>query len=137
MHYCWTVEWSVRNQRMICVAEVVSPSWKQLLLGDGIHICGEKGDLHVEQQGHTLGFLPMYVCTSIPYISVHCIAMMVGFDQPTYAFDEDASTGQVCITFTGDLASTISPNIGLILVGETAEGVLFSVQILDERQVWH
>ncbi len=52
---------------------------------------------------------------------------MVGFDQSTYAFDEDTSTGQVCITFTGDLASTVSPNIGLILVHETAEGMLFSV----------
>ncbi len=61
------------------------------------------------------------------FISVHCIALTVGFDQSTYAFDEDASTGQVCITFTGDLASTVSPNLGLVLVEETAEGVWFSV----------
>ncbi len=58
---------------------------------------------------------------------------MVAFDQTTYAFEEDTSTGQVCITFTGDLASTISPNIGLILVGETAEGVL----ICAVQHVWH
>ncbi len=52
---------------------------------------------------------------------------MVGFDQSAYAFDEDTSTGQVCITFTGDLSSTASPNLGLILVEETAEGLLLSV----------
>ncbi len=61
------------------------------------------------------------------YISVHCIALMVGFDQSAYAFDEDTSTGQVCITYTGDLASTVSTNFGLILVEGTAEGVWISV----------
>ncbi len=65
----------------------------------------------------------IYISMSILCISVHCIALMVGFDQSTYAIDEDTSTGQVCITFTGDLASTVSPNLGLILVEETAEGV--------------
>ncbi len=62
---------------------------------------------------------------SILCISVHFIALMVGFDQSAYEFDEDASTGQVCITFTGDLASTVTSRLGLILVEETAEGTCF------------
>ncbi len=55
--------------------------------------------------------------------SMLCTALMVGFNQSAYAFDEDASTGQVCITVTGDLASTVSPNVRLMLVEKTAEGV--------------
>ncbi len=119
---CW-MDYRV-SQKPIhdCVAEVVMPS-------------GFGESSHVEQQGHNLDFLPCIYVSTVHLL--HCIALMVGFDQSTYAFDEDASTGQVCITFTGDLASTVSPNLGLILVGETAdaEGVLFSVEILDERQV--
>ncbi len=88
-----------------------------------VHICVDRKDLHVEQQGHELGYLHLY--TSILCISVHYAAFVVGFDQSAYAFNEAASTGQVCITFTGELAATLSLSLGLMLVEESADGTFF------------
>ncbi len=51
---------------------------------------------------------------------------MVGFNQSAYVFDEDASTGQVCITYTGELAPTVSLSLGLLLVEESADGTFFN-----------
>ncbi len=60
------------------------------------------------------------VCFSMLYA-----ALTVGFNESAYAFDEDASTGQVCITQTGELAATLSLSLGLTLVDESADGMLF------------
>ncbi len=51
--------------------------------------------------------------------------LMVGFNQSAYAFNEDASTGQVCITYTGELAATVFLSLGLMLVEESADGKYF------------
>ncbi len=53
------------------------------------------------------------------------IVLMVGFNQSAYAFDEAASTGQVCITYTGELAATVSLRLDLMLLEESAFGTFF------------
>ncbi len=58
--------------------------------------------------------------------SMLCTALMVGFNQSAYVFNEDASTEQVCITYTGELAATVSLSLGLVLVEELADGTFLS-----------
>ncbi len=53
------------------------------------------------------------------------LVLMVGFNQSGYAFDEAASTGQVCITYTGEIAATVSLSLGLVLVEGIADGRVF------------
>lgn len=61
---------------------------------------------------------------------------MVGFDQPAYAFDEDASTAQVCfqISLLGDLGPSVSPELGLSLMDIQTEGTY--VGSLKKGKLW-
>ncbi len=72
------------------------------------------------------------MCFSISYT-----VLMVGFNQSAYVFNEEASSGQVCISYAGELAATVSLSLGLMLVEELADGTFINLCSILEYRCWH